>query len=142
MGTFLCICKKYDDWSDDSDNFEEDWNDERTMIEHMFPDAKFAISIRLSDLNDIVSPLDKIIVKQTFDCYCYRGIGNAELQEPCQVPKWFPIHCRETGMMTVRHVVNELIRQGMSLDCNHCFLEGITQSSKGGDCQFELIIGS
>lgn len=137
MGTFLCVCKKHDD--EDSDGYD-DWAVERAFIEHLFPNAKFTVSISLAELNDIVSPLDKIIVKQTFDCYCYRGIGNT--QEPCQVPKWFPIHCREPGMMTVRYVIDELIRQGLSLDCNHCFLEGITQSSKGGDCQFELVVGS
>jgi len=43
--------------------------------------------------------------------------------------------------MTVRYVIEELIKQGLKLDCNHHFLEGFNKTS-GSGCQFELCVGS
>lgn len=126
-----CVCKKYDDGYDD---YELEYG----IIHKMFPNAKFNVSILLQDMEKTISDLDKIIVKQTFDCYCYDGY------EPELPAKWFPIHCSfdKGEKMTNKFVINELIKQGLVLDCNHCYLEGFYISSKNTTCQFEMFLGS
>lgn len=134
-----CICKKYDDYDDDLElELELDFQFQQEELNRMFPDAKFTIALSLDELDDVISPLDKIIVKQTFNCYCYGGVPASD----APVPRWFPIHCDEGEKMTKRVVIRELVRQGLSLDCNHRFLEGFIRSGKGGECQFEMVLGS
>ena len=104
----------------------------------MFPNANFNVSILLQDMEKTISDLDKIIVKQTFDCYCYDGY------EPTLPAKWFPIHCSfdKGEKMTNKFVINELIKQGLVLDCNHRYLEGFILSSNNTTCQYEMLLGS
>lgn len=134
-----CVCKKYDDGYDDYYNNEYSYVEMGYgIIQQMFPNAKFNVSILLQDMEKTISDLDKIIVKQTFVCYCYDGY------EPVLPAKWFPIHCSfEKGeKMTNKFVINELIKQGLVLDCNHHYLEGFFLSSNNTTCQFEMFLGS
>jgi len=170
MRAMSCICNKYyDDEDERSSDIDDDRNNskqryytstdykdyviEQTIIDNMFPGAKFVVSIPLNEMNNVVSDLKQIIVKQTFDCYCYAGIPTRSQVDNDErrissgddgrvVPKWFPIHCRDNEKMTNKHIIQELIRQDMSLLCNHCFLEGFVKSPNGGECQFELALGS
>ena len=141
-----CVCKKFDDywygdeqWSEINDN-DDDADSVYAIVSRMFPGARFIVSMSLAELREPITHLDKIIVKQTFDCYCYCD-GYGELRN-APVPRWFPIHRRDDEYMTNELIIKELVRQGMSLDCNHCFLEGFVKSPNGGECQFELVTGS
>lgn len=131
-----CICNRYDD-GDEPESYS-DFLSQQEEVNRLFPEVEFTIAMSLDQLDEVITPLDKIIVKQTFDCYCYNdGYSGSDY-----VPKWFAVHCREGEKMTNRVVIRELISQGFSLDCNHRFLEGFEKSTKGGECQFEPAIGS
>ena len=43
--------------------------------------------------------------------------------------------------MTYKYVIEQLIEQGLELDCNHIYLEGLYKT-KDSDCQFEILTGS
>jgi hypothetical protein len=159
-----CVCKKYEDYYDEYyedyyDEYYEDYYDvydgyadgyadgynnnnfnemKYNIVQQMFPTANFIISIPLQDIEKTISNLDKIIVKQTFDCYCYDGY------EPELPAKWFPIHCSfdKGEKMTNKFVINELIKQSLVLDCNHCYLKGFILSSNNTTCQYEMLLGS
>lgn len=128
-----CGCK--DDYDDGMClNYES----QQEEMNKLFSDAEFTIAMTLDELDEVISPLNKIIVKQTFDCYCY----DDEPADSKYVPKWFAVHCGYGEKMTNIVVIRELVRQGFSLECNHRFLEGFGRSLKGGECQFEPVVGS
>lgn len=97
-----------------------DEEDERIMrelqiIDDMFPDAKFSPSIDLENLDDIVSDKKEIIIKQDFTCYCYDNINKR--------PKYYTIKCGENESLTNKYIINELIKKGIRVECDHVFLE-------------------
>ena len=94
-----------------------------------FPGALFSIAIDDSELDDILSESDQIMIKQNFDCDCLHVK---------RVPRYFRIKGFGNSL-TNRYVIKELIKQRLSLECNHIFLEGFIKNT---DCQFELITGS
>ena len=139
----LCDHMKDDDNNNDNDDCAEelcldDYECQQEEINRMFPNIDFTIAMTLEEIDEVVSPLDKIVVKQTFNCYCYDG----ESMSHAPIPKWFTIHCREDEKMTNRVIIRELANQGFSLECNHRFLEGFERSARGGECQFEPATGS
>lgn len=94
-----------------------------------FPGALFSIDIDDSELDNILSDSDQIMIKQTFDCDCFHVK---------RVPRYF--HIKGSGNpLTNRYVIKELIKQRLNLECNHFFLEGFIKNT---DCQFELMTGS
>ncbi len=129
-----CVCKG----CDDDGLYLDDYEAQQDELNKLFPDVDFTIALLLDELDEVISPLNRIIVKQTFDCCCYDGDPTGHVP----VPKWYPVHCREGEKMTNRVVIRELARQGFSLDCNHRFLEGFERLVKGGECQFEPATGS
>ena len=113
----------------DSQQIDEDIE----FINNCFPDANFTICLKPDELNDKISDEKQIVIKQTFTCYChdtkYTGVDRPQ-------PKYFVI---TNDNMTVENVLDELISQNMTADCNHQFLEGFDQAT---DVQFELGFGS
>ena len=94
-----------------------------------FPGALFSVDIDESELDDIISESDQIMIKQEFTCYCFNV-------------KRDPLYYRVKGngkKLTNRYVIEELIKQKMNLECNHMFLEGFIKNT---DNQFELLVGS
>ena len=63
----------------------------------------------------------KVTLIQTFNCYCYDTSPRPT--------KTFII--KSNKPMTNRYIINELIKQDFTLDCNHCFLESLEVNSKG-----------
>ena len=94
-----------------------------------FPGALFSITIDDSELDDILSDSDQIMIKQDFDCDCFHVK---------RVPRYFRIKSSGNSL-TNRYVIKELIKQRLNLECNHIFLEGFIKNT---DCQFELMTGS
>jgi len=96
---------------------EEEDNYERQckLIDDMFPGAKFTISIDLNDLDNIVTDKKFIIIQQTFNCYCYDNMNTKN--------KLYTVKCLENESLTNEYIINELIKQGLKVNCNHIFLE-------------------
>ena len=112
----------------------QDTNDEEVdFFNKRFPDAKFSICLRQDELKEKISDEKQVAIRQTFTCYChdtkYTGIDRPQ-------PKFFVI---KNDNMTVENVLDELIRQNMTADCNHQFLEGFYKHT---DAQYELFFGS
>ena len=57
----------------------------------------------------------EIIIQQTFTCYCYDNMNKS--------PKYFTIKCGENESLTNKYIINELIKKGLKVNCNHRFLE-------------------
>ena len=94
-----------------------------------FKGAMFSIAIEDSELDNILTEKDQIMIKQDFDCYCFHKKRE---------PRYFHIK-RRSESLTNRCVIQQLIEQKMVLECNHVFLEGFIKKT---DCQFELGTGS
>ena len=115
--TGMFLNKTYNDEEKDFRIFEF----QQKIIDELFPNVKFSICIDFNDLNKVVTTKKKATLIQTFDCYCY---------DTSPVPtKTFII--KSNKPMTRRYIINELIKQDFTLDCNHCFLESLEVNSKG-----------
>jgi hypothetical protein len=108
----------------------EEYEYDAEQINIMFPNAQFTIAIDIEDMNELITDKQHLIIKSSYDCYCY---DNAKKKTD-----YFYIKGEN---MTVRYVIEELIKQGLKLDCNHHFLEGFNKIS-GSGCEFELCVGS
>lgn len=108
----------------------EKYEREFEEIERMFPDAKFTISIDIEELDDLITDKQSIIIKHVYDCYCYENCNKKT--------EYF---CVRGEKLTQRYVIEQLIKKGLEIECNHIFLEGF-HKTKGSECQFELIFGS
>ena len=117
------------------DDTEQQYEAEINQIEEMFPNAKFSIAINIEDLDNVITDQTNIVVKHTYECYCYDNCNKNT--------DYFYITNRQDYKMkmTNKFIITELITQGLTLECNHVFLEGFIQS-KDSHCQFELLVGS
>jgi len=95
-----------------------------------FPGALFVVDIDESELDEIISESDQIMIKQEFTCYCF----NVKRE-----PLYYRVKGSPTKKLTNRYVIEELIKQKVNLECNHMFLEGFIKKT---DVQFELQVGS
>ena len=109
---------------------DEEYEREFEEYERMFPYAKFTISIDIEELDDLITDKQSIIIKQVYDCYCYENCNKKT--------EYFYIKGEN---LTQRYVIEQLIKKGLEIECNHIFLEGF-EKTKGSECQFELIFGS
>jgi hypothetical protein len=115
----------------------ENFLKEHAILESLFPDVGFDISVPLENLDDIVSPFDHIIIKNVFDCHCY--------DERPKNTDYIDIK-KKGGNITIRDVLNELNRIKYCCECSHTFFESVTPSidSSGNksSTQFEIFFGS
>ena len=101
----------------------------------MFPNAKFEIALDFEELDEVITDLSTIIIKNTYDCYCY-------CYDTCKRnADYFYITTTNGEKMTNKFIIQELLKQGLKLNCDHVFVEGFYKS-KYSDCQFEIWIGS
>tara|TARA_B110001469_G_C9461892_1_gene232711 strand:+ start:329 stop:664 length:336 start_codon:yes stop_codon:yes gene_type:complete len=107
---------------------DEEYAKELEEMERLFPDAKFEVTICLNELNDIVTSKKKITIQHTYTCYCY---GDDPLPT-----KYFII---EGDKLTNKYIIDELIKQGLTMNCNHIFLEGFNELH---DNMYEIMVGS
>ena len=82
----------------------------------------------LNELNDIVTSKKKITIQHTYTCYCY---GDNPLPT-----KYFII---EGDKLTNKYIIDELIKQDLTMNCNHIFLEGFNELH---DNVYEIMVGS
>ena len=104
--------------------------DEEYECEQMFPNAQFSIAINIEDMDKLITTEHQLIIKSKYNCYCYTNCKKNT--------DFFYIQGEN---ITHRYVIEQLIKQGLKLDCNHRFLEGFYKTV-GSECQFELCVGS
>jgi len=109
---------------------DEEYNYEYEQIDTMFPNAQFTIAIDIDDMDKLITTKNELIIKSKYNCYCYTNCKKNT--------DYFYIQGEN---ITHRYVIEQLIKQGLELDCNHQFLEGFYKTV-GSDCQFELWVGS
>ena len=114
---------------EDDEKTDEQYDREIQLIDEMFPNAEFAIAVGFENLEHKITDKKFIIVKSDYDCYCYDLCNKP--------PDYFYIHGEN---MTYRYVLEQLIKQGLTLECNHRFVEIITQI--GDSNVFEIWTGS
>ena len=119
-------------YQDDEFHYEEDdqFHYDGAIDKSEFKGAMFSIAIEDSELDDILSDKDQIMIKQDFNCYCFHVKRE---------PRYFRIKCPKGKSLTNKQVIKELIEQKMILECNHVFLEGFIKKT---DYQYELMTGS
>jgi hypothetical protein len=119
------------------DDEYENYVREHAILDSLFPDVGFDIAVSLDELDDTVSELDHIIIKNVHDCYCY-------IQEP-KMTDYIDIK-KKSGGITTRDVLNELNRIKYCCDCNHRFFELVTpcidSSGNKSSTQFQIFFGS
>jgi hypothetical protein len=108
---------------------DEEYEYDAEQINIMFPDAQFTIAIDIEDMDELITDEHHLIIKNTYNCYCYNSKKSTD---------YFYI---EGENMTYRYVIEQLIKQGLQLDCDHNFLEGFYKTA-GSSCQVELCVGS
>jgi Na+-transporting NADH:ubiquinone oxidoreductase subunit NqrF len=116
----------------DEDYDEETYLKEQEEIERLYPNAKFTICVSLQDLDDLVTEETNIVVKTSFNCMCY---------DYCDVVRQSEYYYISGDKLTNGYIIQHLIEHGLSLDCNHCFLEGFHKSANSS-VQYEMVIGS
>ena len=114
--------------------FDEEFDEEKYILNQeeinlLYPNANFIISIDLDDIEEILTEQQNIIIKTTFTCGCYNSIRPAEF------------YYISGEKITYGYVITKLIEQNLTLDCDHCFLEGFHRTN-GSLIQFEMVIGS
>ena len=110
----------------DSEYYEEEFK----YMEKAFPGASFDICMRLKELDKVISEEKTIVVKSSYGCYCYDECKRNDETYIIQGEK-----------ITNRYVIEQLILQGLRIDCNHRFLE-LIQPVPNRNCEFELWFGS
>lgn len=105
----------------------EDYEKEFELIDALFPEAKFTICLKSSQMDEVISLEKQIVIEESLYCYCNGMLKKSNL------------YIIKNMEMTNKNVINELIRQGMNRDCNHRFLESIYKKT---ECHFDLHFGS
>jgi hypothetical protein len=105
--------------------------DEIEKINNMFPNAMFTVAMDIEDLDDIVTNLNNIVITNTYDCYCYDN----------RKEKKTDVYYIEGPNITNKFIINTLIEHGLSLECNHRFLEGFCKIPNSTNV-FEIMTGS
>ena len=113
-----------------SDYDSEDYEQEFEYMEKAFPGASFEICMRVKELDKVISDENTIVVKSSYGCYCYDECKRNDETYIIQGEK-----------ITNRYVIEQLILQGLTIDCNHRFLE-LIQKVPDSVCEFKLWFGS
>jgi hypothetical protein len=107
-----------------------DYDAENDLINSIFPNAKFTICINSKQLDDVVTDKQEIIIKLDFPCYCHDGN-----------PRNTEYYTVTGNKITIRTMLNVLVENEVSFDCDHRFLEGFSLCANS-DCQYEVWMGS
>ena len=100
---------------------EEQYEAETTLINEMFPTAKFCVAIDYDELNEVVTDQPNIVIKNTYNCYCY--------DDNKRNTDYFYISAKKGEAITNKFIITELINQKLCLECNHIFLEGFAKNT-------------
>jgi excinuclease UvrABC helicase subunit UvrB len=90
--------------------YETEWK----IIQQMFPDAKFTISIALEKMNKIITNNDIVVIQLIHNCYCYED--NERKNEYVLVKN-------DGNGITYKNLIDALIKEQYDPNCSHYFLE-------------------
>ena len=114
-----------------SEQTYDQFENEKNMINQEFPNTQFTISIPYNELDNVVSMDSTIYILDSRYCYCNE-------HNPLDT-RIFKITSNRP--ITNRIVLKELIRQRLSIDCNHHFVEGFHKLNNNPR-MFEILTGS
>ena len=100
---------------------KEKYDYETEQLEKMFPNAKFTVCISLSELDDVLSFADKILIKVDNDC-C-----DDEYQRDID---WIFVQNKSGNGITKRDAIQSMIDYGVYNECGHRFLELFEETCK------------
>ena len=105
---------KNNDYDENSDNMYEL---QFKIMDELFPNAKFDICIPMNELYKVFSVKKDVplTLTQTFECGCY-------VNSPRPTKNYI---IKYNNHMTRRYIINELIKQDFTLECDHCYLEAL-----------------
>ena len=109
------------------------------LYEEMFGDRiAFVLCIDLFDmLFRVVSDNDYVVLKETYDCYCYT--------EPRTASYFLIRKNQRTGVVTHCDILEQLSERGYERDidkCAHYFFEGCESTNMETDNEYEIFWGS
>jgi hypothetical protein len=96
----------------------------------MFPEASFTICLSLSELDEVLTNQKIIIIEVDFNCYCY--------DEYKRNTEYYVI---EGDHITNKYIIEQLIKHGLKIECDHHFLEYI-QKTPNSETKYKLWFGS
>ena len=97
--------------------------EEFEYVNSLFPNALFNISLLLSELDEVVSNNSSITIEHSFTCSCYDLCSNNLKQT-----KYYIV----TGIkLTNGYILDELIKQEITCNCDHCIFDGFKLLSNG-----------
>jgi len=117
-------------------NEEEQYEEEIKYMEETFPDCKFSICIPKDELDNVISKEKTIILKHGWFDY-YIDVNN-EIKSNWK-QNFYVVSC---DVMSIRNIINELIKQEIYCEGDHQFLECIKPTHVGNETQFDLWYGS
>ena len=97
----------------DSEELEEEFE----TLSDMFPNAKFIVALRLSELDDVVSEATEINIVFNRNCYCF------DCSRWANTSKIFRIKSKNNCKMTNGYILKRLEKLRFSPNCNHIFVE-------------------
>jgi len=123
-------------------NEDSDFNELTDYLDERFAGANFTISMDKNELKEILTTKKMIVIKQDFNCCCFKcycfncddECCNEELIKP--KTRYFVI---KNDIMSVENVIDELIKQDCKTYCDHNFLEFFEKQT---DIQYGMSFGS
>lgn len=109
---------------------QEEYEEDMLYMEKHFGNEYFTCCIDIDELDEPLTDKKEIIIKNTYDCYCWDGINRPN--------DYFIV---KNDKITNRFVINQLIKQNFNPNCNHCFLEDFHQSDENST-EFICVMGS
>ena len=97
-------------------------------MNELYPSANFSICVE--NLNEVLSTEPMICIKNTYSCYCY--------DDKSRESDFYYVKSK-SGKITIKDVIDVLVLEDFSPNCNHQFLEGFDQSTP---VQFTMFLGS
>lgn len=103
-------------------------------LQSLFPNAKFEVCIRLSEMDNILTKGSVAIIKCTHECECFCKCHRHQ-------PDFIYVKGKSKMGVSVRDAISALVESDYNPDCAHYFLEGF-QLTKDSDVQFVPHFGS
>ena len=123
-----------------TDENTEDYDREAEILGEMFPNAKFVVSLSLSELDNVICDSNEVHIVYRKDCVCC-GPCNDEATEQDRTIT-YEIRSKNNACLTYKYVLKQLEKQGFNPWCNHIFIEGFDEIGGTRVPTYEMILGS
>jgi hypothetical protein len=110
---------------------EQDYESDMNYLQNEFKNAQFEVCIDPCELDDIVSELPQIVLKNQYNCYCYTDQRRPD--------DYFVMR---SNNLTYRYIIQQLIDRNFAPNCNHKFLEGFCKSTNPDSIEYQFMMCS